>query len=196
MKIGFVIFNGMTTLDFIGVFDPLCRLKKMNFLHNLSWEICAFTDEVKDDFGFSFRPDRRREPLEGYDLLVFPGGLATRTLIYDESFVAWIAAGGSCKLLASVCTGALLLGAAGLLAGLPATTHHSAFSILEHYAAEVRRERIVDCGKIITAGGVSASIDLGLYLCERLAGRDARIKLQHQMDYRAYPEDIAVLVDR
>ena len=78
---------------------------------------------------------------------------------------------------------ALLLGAAGFLRGRRATTHPSAYKELEPYCAEVVRERVVDEGDVITAGGVSASIDLGLHLVKRLAGADARQRVAAQMDY-------------
>lgn len=83
----------------------------------------------------------------------------------------------------SVCTGALLLGAAGFLQGMRATTHPNAYKELEQYCADVVDERIVDSGNIITARGVTSSIDLGLYVVERLAGIDARNRIAAQMDY-------------
>ena len=85
---------------------------------------------------------------------------------------------------ASVCSGALLLGAAGFLEGLRATTHASSFDELAKYCREVVDERIVDEGAIITAGGVSSSIDLGLYLVEKIDSRDAAEKIARQMEYR------------
>jgi cyclohexyl-isocyanide hydratase len=83
----------------------------------------------------------------------------------------------------SVCTGSLLLGAAGFLRGLTATTHPSALKELEPYCDQVVRQRIVDQGAVVTAGGVSTSIDLGLHLVERLAGAEARARVARQMDY-------------
>jgi cyclohexyl-isocyanide hydratase len=84
----------------------------------------------------------------------------------------------------SVCTGALLLGAAGFLAGKRATTHPNAFEELKPYCATViAARRIVDEGEVVTARGVTASIDLGLHLVERIAGREARARIAKQMDY-------------
>jgi len=87
------------------------------------------------------------------------------------------------KLKISVCTGALLLGATGWLRDKRATTHPSAFDELAPYCAAVAGERVVDEGGVITARGVSASIDLGLHVVERLAGAEARAHIARQMDY-------------
>ena len=122
------------------------------------------------------------EPLTGYDLVFVPGGSATRDLRRDEAFVSWLRTAGDAELLASVCTGSLLLGAAGFLDGLSATTHPSAYDLLDEYA-EVRSERIVDEGRVVTARGVSSSLDLGLHLVERLADATTRAEIATQMDY-------------
>jgi cyclohexyl-isocyanide hydratase len=82
-----------------------------------------------------------------------------------------------------VCTGALLLGAAGFLKGRRATTHPNAYQELEPYCATVVRERVVDEGDVITARGVSSSIDAGLHIVEKLAGADSRTRVAAQMDY-------------
>jgi transcriptional regulator GlxA family with amidase domain len=193
MKIAFVVFNGLTTLDFIGIYDPLTRLKTMGFMPDLEWDICAFTDIVKDDRGLVMVPTAIQEPLHSYDLLVVPGGYGTRTLIHDKSFIEWIKTAEPCKLKVSVCTGALLLGAAGFLKDKRATTHRSAFQELEPFCHKVLDHRIVDAGSIITARGVSSGIDEGLYVAERLAGAEARLKIAKQMDYpyTLHPEDVA-----
>jgi cyclohexyl-isocyanide hydratase len=88
------------------------------------------------------------------------------------------------KLKTSVCTGALLLGSAGFLTGKRATTHPNAFEELKPYcAAVVVDHRVVDEGGVVTAQGVTSSIDLGLHLVERIAGREARVRMAKQMDY-------------
>src|SRR5262249_13601961 len=92
--------------------------------------------------------------------------------------------------LASVCTGSLLLGRAGHLAGLAATTHHAARELLRPFCREVVTERrVVDEGRVITAARVTCGLDLGLYLVERFWGADARAKIASQMAYRAYSTD-------
>ncbi len=184
MRIAFVIFNGMTALDFIGVYDPVTRLKTMDFLPDFEWDICASTREVRDGAGLLFTPTRVGESLATYDMVIVPGGFGTRELVNDQAFIQWLGSAQSCPLKVSVCTGAKLLGAAGFLKGKRATTHHNAFEALRAYCASVvTDERIVQDGDVITAGGVTAGIDLGLYLCEKFAGRGVREKIARQMEY-------------
>jgi cyclohexyl-isocyanide hydratase len=183
MKTAFIIFDQMTALDLIGVYDPLTRLKSMNFIPEFNWEICAVKSKVSDDRGLRFMPDKVAEPLSDYDMLVVPGGFGTRSLQHDKSFVDWLKSADAVKLKISVCTGALLLGSAGFLKGKQATTHPNAFDELKPYCAAVMDQRVVDEGEIVTARGVTSSIDLGLHLVERLAGRKARVAIAKQMDY-------------
>ncbi len=188
MRIGFVLFDGMTALDFFGAYDPLTRLKTMGIRDDVEWDLCARTPEVRDGAGLRMLADRVAEPLAGYDLLYVPGGLGTRTLVLDGEFIGWLRAAAECPLKVSVCTGSLLLGAAGFLQGRTATTHPSAFEELRPYCATVVDRRIVDEGNVITARGVTSSIDLGLYLVERLAGHEARERIKRQMDYPYEPK--------
>ncbi|MDH5534909.1 MAG: DJ-1/PfpI family protein [Betaproteobacteria bacterium] len=183
MKTAFVIFDRMTALDFIGAYDPLTRLKSMQIIPDFDWDICAVAEEVADDKGMSFTPGFVAEPLSKYDLVVVPGGFGTRTLQHDKAFVDWLRTSEPVKLKASVCTGSLLLGAAGFLKGKRATTHPSAFEELKPYCAQVVDERVVDEGEIVTARGVTSAIDLGLYLVERLSSAEARKRVAKQMDY-------------
>ncbi len=74
MKVAFVIFDGMTALDFIGIYDAITRLKKKGYIPNLSWDICAHTSTVHDDNGLGISPTRVSEPLTGYDMVIVPGG--------------------------------------------------------------------------------------------------------------------------
>ena len=101
----------------------------------------------------------------------------------DAAFLDWLRTASEVPLKASVCTGSLLLGAAGFLVGKRATTHPSAVAELAPFCAEVVEDRIVDEGNTVTAGGVTAAIDLGLHLVERLAGTEARSRAARQMDY-------------
>src|SRR5262249_47476926 len=147
------------------------------------WRICACAAEVMDDRGLRIKADCVTESSAGYDMIVVPGGLGARALMRDESFLGWLRTSEPCPLKVSVCTGALLLGAAGFLKNKRATTHPSAFAELEPFCGTVLDERIVDEGDVITAGGVTSGIDLGLYLVEKLAGRLARNRIAKQMDY-------------
>ncbi|NOQ42765.1 MAG: DJ-1/PfpI family protein, partial [Desulfuromusa sp.] len=103
-----------------------------------------------------------------------------------EEFVSWLQTAAPVPLKASVCSGSLLLGAAGFLKGKRATTHPKAYTELVRYCAQVTDQRVVDEGDIITARGVTSSIDLGLHLVERLAGEEVRIEIAKQMDYPYY----------
>jgi transcriptional regulator GlxA family with amidase domain len=183
MKIAFVIFDVLTALDFIGVYDAVTRLKTMGFIEDMRWDICAYTESVSDKLGVVFTPNKVRESLGDYDLVIVPGGYGTRRLVDDAGFLAWLKTAESCPLKASVCTGSLLFGAVGFLEGKRATTHPSSFTELAKYCTVVD-DRVVDEGDVITARGVSSSIDLGLYLCEKFAGREVMEKIRKQMDYR------------
>lgn len=183
MKAAFIVFDGMTALDFIGFYDPITRLKSMKIIDNFAWSVCALQNEVTDDRGLGLKDDAVGGTLEGFDMIVVPGGFGTRKLQHDETFMAWIKTAAKVPLKVSVCTGALILGSAGFLKGLRATTHPSAYKELEPYCAEVVKERVVDEDCVITARGVSSALDMGLHIVERLAGADARARVATQMDY-------------
>lgn len=187
MKIAFVIFSGMTTLDFLGVYHPLTRLKSTGFMPDLTWEICAPSNPVIDNSGLALLPSSVGAPLHGYDMVIVPGGLSARTLGEDKAFMDWLRTAQDCPYKVSVCTGSLLLGAAGWLENRRATTHHTAYNELSRFTSKVSTDRIVDEGDLITAGGVTSSIDLGLYLCEKFAGAEVREEIRHNMDYRQSP---------
>ena len=183
MKTAFILFDQMTALDFVGVYDPLTRLHSMRVMPEFEWALCAFTQEITDDRGLRFAPDKVAEPLDGYDLIVVPGGFGTHSLQHDDAFLDWLRTADAVPLKTSVCTGALLLGAAGFLNGKRATTHPNNFDELAPYGTHVIDARVVDEGDVVTARGVTSAIDLGLHLVERLAGEAARTRIAKQMDY-------------
>ena len=186
MKAALIVFDKMTYLDFVGFYDPLTRLKSMNVMPDFEWRILSNRPQVADDrgpAGMKMVPDAVMEPLGGYDLVYVPGGMGTRPLQHEREFVDWLKTAAPAKLKVSVCTGALLLGAAGFLQGRRATTHPGALKDLEPYCARVMTDRIVDEGSVITGGGVSSSIDLGLHVVEKLAGAEARSRIAAQMCY-------------
>jgi transcriptional regulator GlxA family with amidase domain len=185
MKAAFIIYDGMTALDFVGAYDALTRLKTMSLMPDFEWEVCAHTEQVTDGSGLRFMPTVVRGGLQDFDLVVVPGGPGSRRLARDGGFILWLKSSERCKLKTSVCTGSVLLGAAGFLRGKKATTHRSAFDELRPFCETVVDARVVDEGDVITARGVASSIDLGLYLCEKLAGRGARERIQRQMDYQS-----------
>lgn len=191
MKIAFIIFQGMTALDFIGVYDSVTRLKSMNFIPDLKWDICALSDEISDERisysaskGLGLKPTRVGENLSDYDMLIVPGGYGIEPLTQNTEFITWLKTAEKCPLKVSVCTGSLLMASAGFLAGKQATTHPTCFDELRQFSrVTVVDARIVDQGDVITARGVTSAIDLGLYLCEKLAGYEVKEKIRQQMDY-------------
>ncbi len=183
MKIAFVLFNGITMLDFIGFYDPISRLKSQGYIPNMSWDFCSFTDTVEDSFGLSVETTRVRQSLDAYDLIFVPGGFGTRTLRNDRDFVNWLKTAQNVPYKVSVCTGSLLLGAAGFLQDRMATTNFKEYETLKQYCPNVQKARIVEDRNVITAGAVASSLDLGLYLCEKFAGIEAREAIRANMDY-------------
>jgi transcriptional regulator GlxA family with amidase domain len=183
MRAAFIIFDGMTSLDFIGFYDPVTRLKSMKIMGDFEWRICAKTSQVRDDRGLIIVADSIDEPLNTFDMIFVPGGYGTRKLELDNDYIDWLKTAESVQLKVSVCTGALLFGAAGFLRGKRATTHPSAYKELEAYCAQVMDARVVDEGNVITARGVSSALDAGLHVVERIAGVNARQKIAAQMDY-------------
>lgn len=183
MKAAFVIFDRMTSLDFVGFYDPVTRLKSMKIMDDFEWDVCATAPGVVDDRGLRIEASRVGEPLDSYDMVFLPGGFGTRALQHDEAFIGWLKTAGSARLKVSVCTGALLLGAAGFLRGRRATTHPSAYKELAPYCGSVVYERVVDEGDVVTARGVTSAIDLGLHIVRKLAGAEARVRIAAQMDY-------------
>ena len=183
MKLAYVLFDNITWLDFIGVYDPLTRLKSLNYLPDLTWDLCSYAGSVYDNFGLEVKVSKVNTSLTGYDAIIIPGGHGTRTLVHDRAFIDWIKTAASSTYKISICTGSLILGAAGFLAGRKATTHFSEYDTLKTYCREVLAERIVEDGDIITAGAVSASIDLGLYLCNKWAGPEAANHIRKRIDY-------------
>ncbi|GHB58399.1 DJ-1/PfpI family protein [Persicitalea jodogahamensis] len=183
MKAAFILFNGVTMLDFIGFYDPISRLKSQGYVPNLSWDICSFTDTVQDSFGLTVEATRVRQSLDAYDLIFVPGGFGTRTLMNDRDFLNWLKTAQNVPYKVSVCTGSLLLGAAGFLQDRMATTNFKEYETLKRYCPNVKKVRIVEDRNVITAGAVASSLDLGLYVCEKFAGVEAREAIRANMDY-------------
>lgn len=186
MNIAFCIYDGMTALDFVGAYDPITRLDRMEFAP-VSWDVCGRTETVTAN-RLEFEVDCVEPDLGNYDLVFLPGGYATRTLRHDDSFLRWLRTAATCDYLTSVCTGSLLLGAAGFLDGREATTHPNEFDTLMEYA-EVVDNRVVQDGNVITGRGVSSAVDLGLYVVEILSDAETREAIADQMDY-PYGKDV------
>ena len=185
MKFALVVFPDLTLLDLVGVYDPLYRLGQLGLISDLEIHCCAYHPSPRDNHGFPLRVDRLQESLSGYDLLFVPGGLGTRSLRYEASFIDWLATAAEIPLKTSVCTGSLLLGAAGLLGDHHATTHYAEYAALREWTDKVvEGTELVDDGPLITAGAVAASLELGLHLCERLVGTKARQQVADSMNYQ------------
>ncbi len=183
-RIAFLAFPRLTLLDLVGVYDALRRVATLG-IAEVTHRIIGTESELVDETGFRMTPDGVYEDLAPFDLLVVPGGFGTRTLVDDRRCIDYLRTWGEQKPVASVCTGALLLGKAGYLRGLRATTHHNALELLRPLCREVvTDQRIVDEGRVVTAAGVTSTLDLGLHLVEKYWGRVAREKIAAQMEYR------------
>ena len=186
MKFAFIAYDGMTLLDFAGAYDPVTRLATMGFLPDLVYDVCSTNPAAVSFEGLQVlcsQPDSLVE----YDYIFIPGGNGVGRLIGDPSFLRWIKSVRSDAVMTAVCGGSLVLGAAGFLQGKRAATHPALTAYLAKFTPQVSGERVVEDGRVITARGVTSAIDLGLYLCEKIAGREAREKIQAQMDYAGYP---------
>ncbi len=192
MKIGFVVFNGITFLDLIGFYDVIYRLNLFEQTKGTTWDFCGLSEEITDELGLTIKVNKIRPELSVYDLIFVPGGMGTRKLRSDENFIGWLRQAADVRYIVSVCTGSLLIGAAGFLTGKKATTHPSAYELLEPYCQEVMNARIVKDGNLITAGGVSTSIDLALYLVELFVNKEAVETVKKQIDY---PYEIQGIVE-
>ena len=142
MNVASVFYDGLTVLDLVGANGPIARLSTMGFV-SLDWALCGSDETATGAGGMTISADQVRPDLGEYDLVFVPGGVETRELIEDRKITDWIRTTTGCDLISSVCTGALLLDEAGILEGKHATTHPSAFDLLEPYC-EVVDERVVE----------------------------------------------------
>jgi transcriptional regulator GlxA family with amidase domain len=174
MRLAYILFDGITWLDFIGAYHPVSQLQKLNYLPDFTWQTAALTPTIVDDFGLKMSVDVVAPDLSTFDIII------VRT---DLAFINWLKTAEKVPLKCSVCTGALLLGAAGFLEGKRITTNYQAIDLARPYCREIVDERVVEDAGIITAGAVASSIDLGLFLCGKLAGQAAVETIRLKMDY-------------
>ncbi|MBW1297195.1 DJ-1/PfpI family protein [Aquimarina litoralis] len=193
MKIAYILFNEITLLDFIGIYDPIKNIKTKKYLIDLDWDLCATQKSIKDSFGLELVVDKVKPDLSSYDMIIVPGGYGTRALQYDQEFISWLQTAKNVEYIVSICTGSLLLGAAGFLKGKLATTNFNEYDSLDKYCREVVKDRIVEDHKTITAGAVASSLDLGLYICEKLIGKEKTEDIRKGMDY--HPKEFHITVN-
>jgi transcriptional regulator GlxA family with amidase domain len=186
LRIAIPLFPQFTALDAIGPYEVLQRIPTFDITF-----VGHARGEVRSDNGMlGVVIDAAFEDLPSPEVIVFPGGVGTRPLQYDTPVLDWLQnAHASTTFTTSVCTGALVLGAAGLLDGLTATTHWGAYAELAAWGATPTAERVVEHldRRIITAAGVSAGIDMALRLTELLADRTAAKASQLMIEYDPQP---------
>jgi putative intracellular protease/amidase len=185
MRIVFFLYEGLTTLDVIGPHDVLSRLPGVEAI-----SVSKDGGPVMADTGvLGLTATHALADVDSCDVLVVPGGMdGTFAAAADEEILSWIrAVTADATWITSVCTGALILGAAGLLEGKKATTHWAAIDLLEGYGAEPTRERVVFDGNVVTGAGVSAGIDFALTLAAKIAGDDMAKTLQLGIEYDPDP---------
>ncbi len=184
MQIAFLLFPQVTALDAIGPYEVLQRLPGAEVIF-----VGAERGEVRTDNGkLGLMVDATLDEVPSPEVLVVPGGMGTRPLVKDETILGWIRQVHETSLFTtSVCTGSLLLAAAGLLNGLDATTHWGAKTTLEELGAHYTEQRVVQNGKIITAAGVSSGIDMALTLAAQLTDPVTAQVMQLFIEYDPQP---------
>ena len=183
MQVAIPLFDRVTALDAIGPYEVLSRLPGAEVLF-----VAAEPGPKRTDTdALALTAERGLGDVEQPEVVVVPGGAGTRDQPHDE-LLAWIQrVHQTSRWTTSVCTGALLLGAAGVLDGLRATTHWLFFDQLREFGAEPTLERVVEQGKVITAAGVSSGIDMALRLVQLVAGDDIAQAIQLSIEYDPQP---------
>jgi putative intracellular protease/amidase len=188
LRIAIPVFDGLTALDAIGPYEVLSRLPgaSVTFLAGGGSEPGR---AIRTDNGMlGVVADAGLDELPAPDVIVVPGGFGTRALLEDEALLGWLRTADATSLwTTSVCTGSLLLGAAGLLDGVEATTHWLELETLRGFGAVPVSRRVVRVGKLITAAGVSAGIDMALSLAALIADEWTARAIALGMEYDPQP---------
>lgn len=184
MKTSILIFDGLTALDAVGPYEVLRSVP--------GWEVefvAKSPGEVRTDCGsLGLSADRALADATGPDVVLVPGGAGNRPLLEDEEVLSWLReVDAGTTWTTSVCTGSLVLGAASLLRGKRATGHWLYLEPLRGYGADPVVGRFVEDGKVITAAGVSAGIDMALHLVGREAGPEVAESIQLMIEYDPQP---------
>ncbi|WP_217207956.1 DJ-1/PfpI family protein [Streptomyces sp. AC550_RSS872] len=184
MQIAMVLYDRFTALDIVGPYEALSRIPdvRVDF-------VAEAAGPVRADTGFlALTADKALADVPHPDVVVVPGGPGTFTEIENEVLLRWLrTADATSTWTTSVCSGSLLLAAAGLLEGRRATTHWLTLDFLPQYGAEPTGERVVPDGKYITAAGVSSGIDMGLTLVGKIAGDEHAQAVQLLTEYDPQP---------
>ena len=181
--IGLLLFPGMTQIDFAEPYEVFSRLPD-TIVH-----VVAKTPEpVKTERGLIIVPTIACDDCPPLDVLVVPGGPGQQRLMEDEAVLGFLRRQAACaKYVTSVCTGALLLGAAGLLSGRRATTHWLSMPLLPLFGAIADPARVVRDGNLVSGGGVTAGIDMALTVVAEIAGAAHAQAVQLAMEYAPEP---------
>lgn len=184
MQIAILLYDRFTLLDAVGPYEVLARLPEVRVQF-----VAARPGLVRVDTGLTaLLAEAALDEAPRPDVVIVPGGPGTPAAIQEPAHVAWIrSAHATTRWTTSVCTGAFLLGAAGLLQGAPATTHWASRSFLAQVGATYVPERVVRPGRVITAAGVSAGIDMALALAAEIAGAEWAQAAQLALEYDPQP---------
>jgi putative intracellular protease/amidase len=184
MRIAILIFGRLTALDAVGPYEVLARVPEGEVTF-----VASEAGPKRTDTGrLALVADATIDELPDPDVLLVPGGAGNRPLLQDERVLGWVRrADATSTWSTSVCTGSLVLGAAGILDGKRATSHWAFRERLRDLGATPAPERVVEDGKVITAAGVSAGIDLGLIVAARIGGEDLAKAIQLGIEYDPDP---------
>jgi cyclohexyl-isocyanide hydratase len=183
LRSGLLVFPNMTQLDLTGPYEVLARLPGAETL--LLWKNL---DPVRSEHGLAILPMATLASSAPLDLILVPGGAGINPLLEDAEVLAFLRrAAAEARYVVGVCTGSLVLGAAGLLRGRRATTHWTSRDLLRSFGAEPVAQRVVVDGKFFTGGGVTAGIDVALTVAAEIAGRAAAEAIQLGIEYDPQP---------
>jgi transcriptional regulator GlxA family with amidase domain len=183
MQIAILLFDEITALDAVGPYEVLSRIPGAT----VSW-VSSNPGLKKAKGGLTFLADCGLADVPSPQIVLVPGGSGVDAIMRDSDVIEWIRSVHQSSLFTTaVCTGALVLGAAGLVRGLKATTHWNYREKLAEFGAEVLSERVVREGRIVTAAGVSAGIDMALRLVQWMAGDKAAQAIQLGIEYDPSP---------
>lgn len=180
VAIACVLFPNFTQLDLTGPYEVFHRLPD-----SLVHLVAADAEPVESEGGLAIVPTLTFAEMPGCDVIFVPGGPGVNAAMLDEELIAFIQRHGEhASFVTSACTGALLLGAAGLLAGFEAATHWASMEYLQAFGAWPKNERVVVSGNRITGGGVTAGIDIALRIAEVLHGAQVAEEIRVAIEYK------------